>query len=155
MQTGVSEPTDGPLLSFPDDGRVVATRRSSMAVEAVVGQIHLAPDKPARPGDAVARIQNGVKRSVELDPEVFDNSGPEPLDIGRRPGDQLTIVGNSVPLHEAADIRIIDDLLARFPGVWFRHETSKAIQGSHMPGTAAFSCTLLARAIRNPSPQSI
>ena len=89
-----------------------------MAVEAVVGQIDLATDKPARPGNAVAGIEQRVKRPIELDAEVLDDGVPEPLDIGRRPGDQLAIAGDPVPLHEAADVGIIDDLLNRLP-----HET--------------------------------
>ena len=125
VQLGVSEPAALPLLSFPDDGRVVAARGPSMAVEAVVGQIDLPADKPARPGDAVAGIQKRIKRPVELDAEVLDDRVPEPLDVRRGAGDQLAIAGDPVPLHEAADVRILDDLLGWFPDVSVRHETPR------------------------------
>ena len=124
MQLGVGEPAALPLLSFPDDGRVVAASRPCMAVEAVVGQVHLPADKPARPGDAVTGIQQRIKRPVELDAEVLDDRVPEPLDVAGGAGDQLAIAGDPVPLHEAADVRILDDRLGWFPEVLLRHGTS-------------------------------
>jgi hypothetical protein len=86
-----------------------------MPVDAVVGQVDLSPDEPARPGRAPAVVEHLLERREELDAEVLDDRGPKPLRVVGGAGNELVIVVDPEPVHEAGGVGPGHIIGARLP----------------------------------------
>ena len=95
VKLAVRQPANDSVLSFRDDGNLIAPRRLGMPVKAMMGQVDRAAAKPRRPGDPAARIQDGIERPIKLNLQILDRRLPEPLDLVGGSRNQLPVRGES------------------------------------------------------------
>ena len=69
-----------------------------------------AADEPFRPFGAVRRVEHALPRLRELDAEVVDDRGPEPLRLVDRAAVQLVVIRTAEPAHQARHVRVLDEL---------------------------------------------
>ena len=87
------------------------------AVDAVPGDVDLAPDEPRRPLRAAREVDDFVPGLRELEAHVLDRSRPEPLRVLLGAAHELPVVVHPVLAHQADDVRARERLLVRPPDV--------------------------------------
>jgi hypothetical protein len=97
------------------DGRDRVRPRSRPAVHAVPGDVDLAADEPGRPLGPAREVDDLVPGPEELEAEVLDHGGPEPLGLLLRAAHELPVVVEPVPAHEAHDVGPLEGGLVGLP----------------------------------------
>src|SRR5262249_55201496 len=103
------------VLAAPHDRGRAGARATRPPVHAVPCDVELPADEPARPLDAGGVVPDALPRLRELDPEILDDGGPEPLRLLHGAPPKLVVVVDPVPAHEARDVRVVDDVPRGLP----------------------------------------
>jgi hypothetical protein len=103
VQLAVSQDAGGTLLAFPAQRRPIGGRRRQPLVEAATDDVHAAADTPPRPRRPAAQVEDALIGLVELDADLVEDGGPEPLGLGDRACQQRLVGHDAVRVHERLD----------------------------------------------------
>ncbi len=110
----VGRGADRPVVPLPDAHGAVGIGLHP-AVQAVAGDVDLAPGEPTGPGLALGDVQHRLRRLVPDDAQVLQGRWPEPLAVLRAPSEERVVVADAVLLHEPGDVGSPEKVLRRMP----------------------------------------
>ena len=97
------------VLAAEDGGKRVR-RAPRPVVDARARDVESPADEPFRPFGAVRRVEHALPGLRELDAEVVDDRGPEPLRLVDRAAVQLVVIRTAEPARQARHVRLLDEL---------------------------------------------
>ena len=103
------------VLALPDGGLFLGELARRPAVNAVPGQVQLAPREPGRPLGTPGGVDHVLPRLGELDPQILDHRGPEPLRLLDRDAVELVVALDPQSARESRQVRALHVFGARFP----------------------------------------